>query len=124
MLATHQKIMTVHDSVDEIVSAFLDFALYYQNNQFGVPLCTQYYRHKLPQKLIASAYADILNFASEVRKRTRKNFDPVQLGVDFYFARNGGLTGFWDKPKIYGEHAMLLQEIAEKYQPFYIEINE
>jgi hypothetical protein len=116
--------MTVHDSVDEIVSAFLDFALYYQNNQFGVPLCNQYYRHELPQKLIASAYADVLNFASEVRKRTRKNFDPAQLGVDFYFARNEGLTGFWDKTKIYGEYAQLLQEIAEKYPPFIIDFNE
>jgi hypothetical protein len=56
-----------------------------------------------------------------VRKLTQQNFEPSQLGVDFYFARNRGLTGFWDKGEIYGAHANLLQEIAENFDPFYIE---
>jgi hypothetical protein len=116
--------MTVHDIVDEVVNSFVDFALYYQNNQYGVPLSTQMSRYELPVHLLASAYADVLNFATTVRQLTKTNFEPSQLGVDFYFARNGGLTGFWDKPEIYGKYANVLQELAEKYSPFIIEINE
>ena len=124
MLTSCQRLMTVHDIVDDVVANFLDFALYYQNNKFGIPLSTQMSRSDLPINLYASAYADVLNFVTEVRERTKTNFEPTQFGVDFYFARNGGLTGFWDKPEIYGEHANLLQKLAENYPPFIIDFNE
>lgn len=122
MLANYQRPLTVHSTVDETVSAFLDFALYYQNDENGVPLCVTKTKADLPIDLITQIYAEVLDFCVRVREVTKRNFQPDQLGVDFYFVRNRSATGFWDKPDIYGIHANQLQEIAETYSPIHLNL--
>ena len=122
MLASYQRPLTVHDTVSATVDAFLDFALYYQNDNYGIPLCVTKTKADLPIDLITQVYAEVLDFCVRVREVTKRNFQPDQLGVDFYFARNLGATGFWDKEDIYGEWSQVLQTIAESYQPIYLNL--
>lgn len=121
MLASYQRPMTVHPYVDEVVECFLQFALYYQNDHNGVSLSATTTINDLSETLKAFVYAEIVDFCALVREKTQRDFDPAQLGVDFYFARNNSITGFWDKPDIYGEHGDLLQNLAENYTPFIID---
>jgi K+ transporter len=121
MLASYQRPMTVHHYVDEVVDSFLQFALYYQNNQDGVPLSLLMSIQDIPKQVKSNVYAEVLDFCTTVREKTQKMFNPDQLGVDFYFARNNSATGFWDKPDIYGEYANILETLAKQYQPFIID---
>ena len=122
MLASYQKPITVHSFIDEVVDCFLQFALYYQNDDNGIPLSATTSLKDLPETLFASVYAEIVEFCTTVREQTQQDFEPAQLGVDFYFARNDSVTGFWDKPEIYGKYTDFLQSLAEKYAPFKIDI--
>lgn len=39
-------------------------------------------------------------------------FDPVQVGHDFWYSRQGHGTGFWDRDEVYGEDGDRLAAIA------------
>lgn len=121
MLTTYQQPITVHPFIDEVVECFLQFALYYQNDKNGIPLSITVEIADLSSDIKAKAYADVVDFCMKVRERTQQNFDPGQFGIDFYFARNGSITGFWDKPDIYGEYTEFLQTLSQQYQPFTID---
>lgn len=120
MLTTYQQPITVHPFIDEVVECFLQFALYYQNDKNGIPLSITVEIADLSEDIKAKVYADVVDFCMKVRERTQQNFDPAQFGIDFYFARNSLITGFWDKPDIYGEYTEYLQTLSQQYQPFTI----
>ena len=49
-------------------------------------------------------------------------FDPVQVGHDLWFTRNGHGVGFWDRPEIYGkENARILTLMAQAMGEHYAE---
>lgn len=121
MLTSYQRPMTVHSFVDEVAECFLQFALYYQNDDNGIPLSATKTIDDLSEDIKSSVYAEIVEFCTTVREKTKRDFDPSQLGIDFYFARNESITGFWDKPEIYGKYTDLLQSLSKKYQPFRID---
>lgn len=50
-------------------------------------------------------------------------YDPVQVGHDLWFTRNGHGVGFWDKPEIYGEEnarilTLMARAMGEHYAEF------
>lgn len=112
--------MTIHPFIEEVVDSFLQFALYFQNNSEGVPLNVYMGVDDISENVVATVYAEIVEFCTTVREKTKTSFNASQLGVDLYFSRNTNITGFWNKPEIYGEYTDLLQSLAEKYQPFTI----
>ena len=64
----------------------------------------------------AAAYDACANFENacnllEIDLRTLYP-DPTQLGHDLWFTRNGHGVGFWDRPKVYGEHADIFTGMA------------
>jgi len=50
-------------------------------------------------------------------------YDPVKVGHDLWFTRNGHGTGFWDRPEIYGEEnarilTLMARAMGEHYANF------
>ena len=115
--------MTVDSIVNEVFDSFISFALYFENDENGIPLYVSHSKYDIPCRIYTEAYAEVLDFCIKSREVTKRNFPPDQLGVDFYFARNRSVTGFWDKPDIYGDHAKTLQEMAETYTSFKLNLS-
>jgi hypothetical protein len=52
-------------------------------------------------------------------------FDPVQVGHDLWFTRNGHGVGFWDRPEVYGkDNARILTLMARAMGEHYAEFDE
>jgi len=59
------------------------------------------------------ACRDFVYAATYYSKEALDDLDPVQVGHDLWFTRNGHGVGFWDRPKIYGsQRASLFTQLA------------
>lgn len=114
-MLSYQEQLTIHSYIDEVVDAYLQFALYYQNDSNGIPLAVTKDVEDLDVDVLADTYAQVSDFCIELRKSTKKDFEPIQLGIDLYTTVNGGI-GFTDKLDVYGEYGEYAEKLAKKYQ--------
>ena len=59
------------------------------------------------------ACRDFVYAATYYSKEALDDLDPVQVGHDLWYTRNGHGVGFWDRPKVYGsQRASLFTQFA------------
>lgn len=98
--------------VDTMHKAYLEAAYFTETGGIGQPSGEA----ELTELFKAQAYFACRNFvwaASYYSARDVYDLDPVQVGHDLWFTRNGHGVGFWDRPRIYGSaKASLFTQLA------------
>ena len=71
------------------------------------------------------ACRDFVYAATYYSKEALDDLDPVQVGHDLWYTRNGHGVGFWDRPKVYGsQRASLFTQLALAQGPHDAEFEE
>lgn len=98
--------------------AYIECLLWAENDDNGEPLDAHYSIHDLS---FDARTRIVLDCSSFLRMASNSGIDlfgdlEAQAGHDFWLTRNGHGTGFWDRPKIYGEeNARILSIISEDF---------
>lgn len=98
--------------VDTMHKAYLECVYFTETGDDGQPSVNA----ELTPLFKAQAWAACQNFvraASYYSEKDVYDLDPVQVGHDLWYTRNGAGVGFWDRPRIYGTaRASLFTQLA------------
>lgn len=110
--------------VDTMYKAYLECVYFTETGDEGQPSGEA----ELTDRFWGQAYLACRNFvraASYYSSRDVYDLDPVQVGQDLWYTRNGHGVGFWDRPRIYGSaKARLFTQLAMAQGPHEAEFME
>jgi len=110
--------------VDTMYKAYLECVYFTETGEDGQPSSDA----ELTDRFKAQAWSACQNFvwaASYYSSKDVYDLDPVQVGHDLWFTRNGAGVGFWDRPRIYGSaKASLFTQLAMAQGPHEAEFME
>ncbi len=103
------------EQLDELVSAYIECALWTSVDDNEQPLDVEYDEEDLTKRCKAEMRKDCKDFLDLVEQEglTESLESPGQTGHDFWLTRNGHGAGFWDRGL--GEVGDKLTEIAKKF---------
>lgn len=85
---------------DEVLSSYIEAALWSSNDDDGTPLDTNYDRSDIAPSTIASMKRDVEKFVSVLKRAKDLDLDGwsnEQIGHDLWLSRNGHGAGFFDR---------------------------
>lgn len=98
--------------IDTMHKAYLECVYFTDTGDTGQPSSNA----ELTALFKAQAYQacrDFVYAATYYSKEALDDLDPVQVGHDLWYTRNGAGVGFWDRPRIYGTaRASLFTQLA------------
>lgn len=87
--------------VDTMLKAYLECVYFTETGEDGQPSSDA----ELTDLFKAQAWSACRNFVYAITWSPGvdlNELDPIQVGHDLWFTRNGHGVGFWDRPKVYG----------------------
>lgn len=84
-------------NIDEILTAYLQCALWTGTDNDDVNLGDRYDLHNISREAVAKARADVVAFvAANQADLVASGLEAGHIGHDFWLTRNGHGSGFWD----------------------------